>query len=92
MVGLIGITGVAFVWLWLFAPDGISDGLRKGLMSLAAVVFGISIWSTTSVIDAHRQARQSAKLNYQRAERQKREAVELIRRDNEGLGYSPSNR
>lgn len=86
MLGWIAITGVAFVWLWLFAPDSVPDRLRKALMALSAVVFALSVWSTSSVLEAHRQARLTAKRNYLRSQRQKREAVELIRRDNADLG------
>ncbi|MGV3722853.1 MAG: hypothetical protein ACO1SX_18280 [Actinomycetota bacterium] len=86
MLGWIAITGVAFVWLWLFAPDGVPDRLRKGLMTLSAVVLALSVWSTSSVIESHRQARLTAKRNYLRNQRQKREAVELMRRNNEDLG------
>lgn len=86
MVGLVAMTGVAFVWLWLFAPDNVPERLRKGLMALAAVAFCVSLWSTTSLIEAHRQARLTAKRSYQRAERHRREAADLIRRDQEGLG------
>lgn len=88
MAGLIAMAGVALVWLCFLAPDALDERLRKGLIALASLTLVISIWSTAKLIEAQQQARANAKFNYQRSERKKREIMELMRRDQEALGYS----
>ena len=75
MIMMVAVAGTLLAWLWLFPPDALSDRARAHLMVGALCLLLGSIWLTTTLDQAARDARQRARSELFRHEAERARSI-----------------